>query len=431
MAVSKVFSLIDKEARRQKFGLEMIPSENYVSENVLEALGSILTNKYSEGFPGRRYYGGNEVIDEIENYASELAKKLFGVPVVLVQPYSGSTANFVATMAVCEPGEVVMGLELSHGGHLTHGANLSFSSIFYKSVPYHVRADNWQIDFDELETLVKKHHPKLIWAGTTAYPFKLDYKKFRKIADLVGAFVVADISHIAGLIVGEQHVSPVPEVDLVTTTTHKTLRGPRGAMVMVTPRGLKKDPDLQKKMERAIIPGLQGGPHNHQTAAIAVALEEAGSPNFKKYAEQVVKNAQVLAAELGTKSEVHLVLKSLTDYGYGMGYQAQYVLEIAGITVNKNTIPGEPVSPFYPSGIRLGTPALTTRGMREKEMKKIAGWILEALEEIRDHDTPNEQGQRATYIRNFKAQISKNKNLLRIRKEVEQFAGKFPVPGIK
>jgi glycine hydroxymethyltransferase len=337
----------------------------------------------------------------------------------------------VATMAVCEPGEIVMGLELSHGGHLTHGANLSFSSIFYKSVPYHVRGDNWQIDFDELETLVKKNKPKLIWAGTTAYPFKLDYKKFRKIADLVGASVVADISHIAGLIVGGQHDSPVPEVDLVTTTTHKTLRGPRGAMVMVTPRGLKKDPELQKKLERAIIPGLQGGPHNHQTAAIAVSLEEALLPSFKKYAEQVVKNAKVLARELGTKSEVHLVLKSLTDYGYGMGYQAQYALETAGITVNKNTIPGEPVSPFYPSGIRLGTPALTTRGMKEKEMKKIADWILRALEEIRGHNAPGEQKERAEYIKSYKKQISGNKNLLKIRREIEAFAGKFPVPGIK
>lgn len=427
---SKVFKLIDKEARRQKFGLEMIPSENYVSEEVLKALGSILTNKYSEGFPGRRYYGGNEIIDEIENYTSDLAKKLFKVPVALVQPYSGSPANFVATMAVCQPKDVVMGLDLSHGGHLTHGANLSFSSIFYKSVPYHVDGKTWQIDFDELEILALKHKPKLIWAGTTAYPFKLDYKKFRQIADKVGAYVVADISHIAGLIVGGQHQSPVPYVDIVTTTTHKTLRGPRGAMVMATERGLKKDPDLKAKLERAIIPGLQGGPHNHQTAAIAVSLEEASKPNFKKYAAQVVKNAKVLAEELDTKSEVHLVLKSLTEYGQGMGYQAQYALEVAGITVNKNTIPGEPVSPFYPSGIRLGTPALTTRGMKEPEMKKIAGWILQALEEIKGLDIPKEQKARTAFIKEVKIKLRRNKNLLQIRKEVENFAKKFPVPGI-
>ena len=407
----------------------MIPSENYVSENVLKALGSILTNKYSEGFPGRRYYGGNEVIDEIENLASDLAKKLFGVPVTLVQPYSGSPANFAATMAVCEPGEVVMGLALSSGGHLTHGANLSFSSIFYQAVNYHVGKD-WKIDFEELETLAKKHKPKLIWAGTTAYPYILDYKKFRKIADLVGAYLIADIAHIAGLIVGGVHPSPVAEVDIITTTTHKTLRGPRGAMIMVTERGLKKDPELKAKLERAIIPGLQGGPHNHQTAAIAVSLEEALKPSFKKYIQQVVKNAKVLAENLGTVSEVHLVLMPLTDYGYGMGYQAQYALETAGITVNKNTIPGEPVSPFYPSGIRLGTPALTSRGMREAEMKKIAGLIKQALEEIRGHDTPKNKGERAEYIKKYKLQIIKNKKLQKIRKEVEKFAGKYPVPGI-
>ncbi len=425
----KVFNLIDKEARRQFYGLEMIPSENYVSPNVLTALGSILTNKYSEGFPGRRYYGGNEVIDEVENYASDLAKKLFKVPVALVQSYSGSPANFAATMAVCEPGDTIMGLSLSSGGHLTHGANLSFSSIFYKAVNYTV-GDDWKIDFEELETLAKKHKPKLIWVGTTAYPFKLDYKKFRKIADLCGATLVADIAHIAGLIVGGVHESPVPYVDIITTTTHKTLRGPRGAIIMVTPRGLKKDPEIKAKLERAIIPGLQGGPHNHQTAAIAVALEEAGTPAFKKYATQVAKNAATLARELGTVSETHLVLLPLTDYGYGMGYQGQYALETAGITVNKNTIPGEPVSPFYPSGIRLGTPALTSRGMKEKEMVKIASWIKRALEEIRGNDTPGEKEKRADYIKSYKLKAAKNKNLLKIRKEIESFAKKFPVPGV-
>ncbi len=349
---SKVFPLIAEETHRQKFGLEMIPSENYVSEDVLKALGSILTNKYSEGFPGRRYYGGNEVIDKIENYAIDLAKKLFGVPLAFVQPYSGSPANLEITMAVCEPGDVVMGLSLASGGHLTHGANLSFSSIFYKAVNYNVGKD-WKIDFDELETLAKKHKPKLIWVGTTAYPFKLDYKKFRKIADVVDATLVADISHITGLIIGGVHESPVPYVDIIMTTTHKTLRGPRGAMILVTERGLKKDSEIKSKIEKAIIPGAQGGPHNHQTAAIAVSLEEALKPAFKKYAVQVAKNAKVLARELGTVSETHLILLSLTKYGYGMGYQAQFALEEAGITVNKNTIPGEPASPFYPSGIRL------------------------------------------------------------------------------
>lgn len=427
---SKVFNLISKEAYRQKYGLEMIPSENYVSENVLKALGSILTNKYSEGFPGRRYYGGNEVIDEIENYAIDLAKKLFDVPAAFVQSYSGSPANMAATMAVCEPGDVVMGLGLSSGGHLTHGAKLNFSSIFYKAVNYSVDGKDWKIDFDELETLAKKHKPKLIWVGTTAYPFKLDYKKFRKITDMVGATLIADIAHIAGLIVGGEHMSPAPYVDIITTTTHKTLRGPRGAMIMVTVRGLKKDPDLKGKIERAIIPGIQGGPHNHQTAAIAVAMEEALKPSFKTYAAQIVKNAKILAKELGTVSEVHLVLLSLTNYGYGLGYQAQYALEAAGITVNKNTIPGEPASPFYPSGIRLGTPALTSRGMKEKDMVKIAGWIKRVLEEIKGYDLPKEQDKRKDFLKEAKHKLHQNKNLKKIRQEVERFAGKFPVPGV-
>ena len=269
---SKVFSLIKEEAYRQKYGLEMIPSENYVSEDVLKALGSILTNKYSEGFPGARYYGGNEVIDKIENYTADLAKKLFKVPLAFVQSYSGSPANMAITMAVCSPGDVVMGLSTVSGGHLTHGANLSFSSIFYKAVNYNVRDDNWKIDFDELEKLAKEHKPKLIWAGTTAYPYKLEYKKFRKIADMVGATLVADCSHITGLIVAGAHESPVKYVDIIMTTTHKTLRGPRGAMILVTERGLKKDPEIKSKIQRAIIPGIQGGPHNPQTAAIAVSL---------------------------------------------------------------------------------------------------------------------------------------------------------------
>lgn len=427
---SKVFNLIAEEAHRQKYGLEMIPSENYVSEDVLKALGSILTNKYSEGFPGRRYYGGNEVIDKIENYAVDLAKKLFGVPAAFVQSYSGSPANMAITMAVCNPQDVVMGLALSSGGHLTHGANLNFSSIFYKAVNYSVGED-WKINFEELETLARKHKPKMIWVGTTAYPFKLDYKKFRDIADKVDATLVADISHITGLIIGGAHQSPVPYVDIIMTTTHKTLRGPRGAMIMVTERGLKRDPEIKGKIERAIIPGIQGGPHNHQTAAIAVSLEEALKPSFKKYAIQVAKNAAVLAKELGTVSETHLVLLSLTKWGYGLGYQAQYALEEAGITVNKNTIPGEPASPFYPSGIRLGTPALTTRGMKEADMVKIAEWIKRVLEEIRGLDLPKEQEKRKDFLKEAKAILHKNNNLKQIRKEIEKFAGKFPVPGIK
>lgn len=425
---SQVFRLINLEKKRQAEGLEMVPSENYVSGDVLRALGSILTNKYSEGFPGKRYYGGNEIIDKIEKHARDLAVNLFGVEYACVQPYSGSPANMAATMAVCKPGEVVMGLSLASGGHLTHGAKLSFSSIFYQAVNYTVGQD-WKINFEELEALARKHKPKLIWAGTTAYPYQLDYSKFRKIADLVGAWLVADISHVAGLIIGGIHPSPVNDVDLITTTTHKTLRGPRGAMIMVTKRGLKKDPEITQKIESAIIPGIQGGPHNHQTAAIAVSLEEAMKPGFKKYAQAVVRNARVLAENLGTKSETHLILLGLAEYGYGMGYQAQFALETAGITVNKNTIPAESVSPFYPSGIRLGTPALTSRGMGEKEMVVIAGWIKEALEEIRGHDLPQAQEERKDFIKGYKAKIAKNKKLLKIRKEIAAFTKKYPLPG--
>lgn len=426
---SKIFKLIKDEAVRQKTGLEMIPSENYVSKDVLKALGSILTNKYSEGFSGRRYYGGNDVIDEIEDYAASLANKLFGTKYAFVQPYSGSPANFAATMAICKPGDTVMGLALTAGGHLTHGANLSFSSIFYNAVNYGVGQDG-KIDFEELARLVKKNKPKMIWAGTTAYPYKLDYAKFRKVADLVGSWLVADISHISGLIAGGVHPSPVKHVDLITTTTHKTLRGPRGAMILITERGYKKDQDIKGKIEKAIIPGLQGGPHNHQTAAIAVALEEALRASFSRYADQVVKNAKVLAEELGTKSETHLILLPLLNYGEGMGYQAQVALEYAGITVNKNTIPFDPISPFYPSGIRMGTPALTSRGMKEKEMVKIAGWIKEILEEIRGNDIPKVQEERAPFIRQYKIKMARNKKLKKIKKEIETFAKKYPVPGL-
>lgn len=426
---SKISGLIAEEAHRQKYGLEMIPSENYTSENVLKAMGSILTNKYSEGFPKARYYGGNEVIDKIEIYTKDLANKVFGTAHAIVQPYSGSPANMAITLAMVEPGQTIMGQALAMGGHLTHGASASFTGKLFNSVQYGVGKD-WQIDLKEVRALAKKHKPKLIWVGTTAYMFILDYKGFAEIAREVGAYLVADIAHVAGLIAGGVHPSPVPYVDIVMTTTHKTLRGPRGAMIMVTKKGLQKNPDLPSKLEKAVFPGLQGGPHDHQTAAIAVCLEEALAPSFKNYASQIVKNAKVLATELGTKTYTHLILLSLTDYGYGLGYQAQYALEEAGITVNKNTIPNDSASAFYPSGIRLGTPALTTRGMQEKDMVRIAGWIKRALEEIRGLDLPKQQDKRKDFLREVKAKLRENKNLKKIRQEVEKFAGKFPVPGI-
>lgn len=426
---SKIFDLIQEEAQRQKYGLEMIPSENYVSKNVLKALGSILTNKYSEGFPKSRYYGGNEFIDEIELLAINLAKELFGVEHAIVQPYSGSPANFAVYMALVNPKDNVMGLKLSSGGHLTHGASASATGKLFNITEYSVGTDG-KIDLEEVRKLAKESKPKLIWVGATAYPYIYDFEGLGKIADEVGAYIAADIAHISGLIVGGVHPSPVPFVHIVTTTTHKTLRGPRGAMIMVTKKGLEKDPDLSTKLEKAVFPGLQGGPHNHQTAAIAIALEEAFLPEFKEYAAQIVKNAKVLADNLGGKTENHLMVLDLSSIGYGLGYQAQIALEYAGITVNKNTVPHETVSPYYPSGIRLGPPALTTRGMKEEDMKKVAAWISQVLEQIKGHDIPKEQTERKDFIKEFKKKMRVNSELARIKAEVKSFAQRFPVPGI-
>lgn len=432
---SKIFALIKKEKKRQIEGLEMIPSENYVSENVLKALGSILTNKYSEGFPLRRYYGGNDYIDAIENYAIDLAKKLFKVEGVIVQPYSGSPANLAVCLALVKPGGTLMGLKLTSGGHLTHGADVSATGILFNSFQYGVGKDG-RIDLDEVRGLAKKHKPKLIWVGTTAYPYIFDFEGFAKVADEVGAYLVADISHIAGLIVGGVHPTPVPYAHVLTTTTHKTLRGPRGAMIMVTKKGLEKDPEIVEKLEKAVFPGLQGGPHNHQTAAIAISLEEASTPQFKNYAAQVVKNAKVLAEQLrglgvdviGTEN--HLMLLDLRYLGFAVGYQAQIALELAGITVNKNTIPRERASPFYPSGVRIGTPALTSRDMKEAEMKKIAAWIKRSLEVIKGEDLPKEQTLKREFIKQFKKKMKDNLELRKIRKEIINFTKDYPVPGI-
>lgn len=425
--MSKIFDLISKEHQRQIDGLEMIPSENYVSPNILKALGSVLTNKYSEGFPKSRYYGGNEVIDEIETYATQLAKQVFGVEHAIVQPYSGSPANLATLLALLQPGDTVMGLSLQDGGHLTHGASVSVTGQLFKTVHFHLGQDR-RVDFETSMQTALEHRPKLIWAGITAYPYQIEFAKYRQIADQVGAWLVADISHVSGLIVGGQHPSPTEYVDVITTTTHKTLRGPRGAMIMVTNRGLTRDSDLVAKLEKAVFPGLQGGPHNNQTAAIAIALEEAMTEDFKNYAKQVVLNAKALASELETETENHLLLLDLTKYGFGMGYQAQIALEAAGITVNKNTIPGETASAYYPSGIRLGTPALTTRGMKESDMAKIAAFINRALAEIIGHDLPQDQSLRKDFIRDFRTQIKSNSNIQAIAEEVKNFAKQFPVP---
>lgn len=432
----EVSELITLETKRQKEGLEMIPSENYVSDTVLSAMGSILTNKYSEGYPGKRYYGGNEFIDKIEILCQERAKKLFAVEHANVQPYSGSPANLAVYLATLKPGDTVMGLDLTHGGHLTHGWKVSATGIFYKSIMYHVNQKNGEIDFDELKSLVKQYKPKLIWVGATAYVYQFPFKELEKIAESVDAYLAADIAHVAGLVVGGAHISPVNFVHIVTTTTHKTLRGPRGAMIMVTKKGLKKDPDLADKVDRAVFPGLQGGPHDHTTAAIAIALKEASRPDFKKYAVQIVKNAKKLSEELikldfklvGNGTENHMILMDLIPlFGPGGGYFAQYTLDLVGITLNKNTIPGEPVSPFYPSGVRLGTPALTTRGFKEKDMKQIARWIYRALSEVKKYSLPKEKEKRKDYMIFFRKGIKGNKKLLKIRNEIRNFAVKFPI----
>ncbi len=405
----QIAKLIDLETERQKTSLEMIPSENHSSGAVREALGSILTDKYAEGYPGKRYYAGLKYYDILEDLCRDRAKKLFKVPHANVQPYSGSPANAAVYMAVCEPGDTIMGMSLPMGGHLTHGWKVNFSAKFFNSVQYGVDEKTHLINYDEIEKLAKENKPKLIFVGATAYPRIFDWKRLGDIADSVNAYLVADIAHIAGLVAGGAHPSPVPYVHIISTTTHKTLRGPRGGMIMVTQKGLDKDPDLAKKVDKAIFPGFQGGPHMHQIAAIAVCLKEASTPAFKKYAKQIVKNAKALAEELkkydftlvsgGTDN--HLILVDLRNKNIA-GPEAQNLLETAGITINKNTIPYDPAPPFKPSGIRMGTPAITTRGMKEKDMKKIAGWINKV--------------------------ISNPKSIKKVRAEIAKFCKKFPLP---
>lgn len=433
--MDSVFSLIAREEKRQQDTLMLIPSENYASLAVRQAVGSVLCNKYSEGYPHKRYYEGNEVIDEVELLAIQRAKKLFGVGHVNVQPYSGSPANAAILFATCNPGDTVMGLSLASGGHLTHGhPNITFSGKYFKSVQFGLDAAA-KIDWDELEQLAKKEKPKVIILGTTAYPFFLDWEKARSIADFVGAYLVADISHIVGLVIAGVHPSPIASAHLVMTTTHKTMRGPRGAMILVTDEGLKKDPELPHKIDAAVFPGLQGGPHNHTTAGIAVALAEAASPEFATYGQQVVKNASVLARSLikrgiklvGDGTQNHLMLLDFSAGGLGRGVLVALALSAAGLITNKNTIPGDS-SPFYPSGVRLGTPAVTTRGMRETEMEAVAAWISKIVEHIADEKMPQEKQARSIYLKTFTAKINSDPYLLEIRSEVRELASRFPTP---
>jgi len=431
-----VYQVLSAERRRQREGVELIPSENYVSEAVLDAMGSIFTNKYSEGYPGRRYYGGNENVDDVERLAQDRAKRLFGVPHANVQPYSGSPANLAVYVATCQSGDTIMGQNLPDGGHLTHGWKVSVTGTYYRSIPYHVKPDGY-IDIDEVGRLAREHKPKLIWCGATAYVRELPFEKIAAVADAVGAYFAADIAHVAGLVLAGVHPSPVPYAHIVTTTTHKTLRGPRGAMILVTEKGLQRDPDLADKIDRAIFPGLQGGPHDHTTAGIAVALGEAMQPGFKDYGRQIVVNAKTLANGLieqgftlvtgGTDN--HMMLIDLTPGGPGRGVFLQEALDRVGITVNKNTIPGEPSSAFYPSGIRLGTPAATTRGMRQSEMQRIATWIAMVADAIKDYRLPTDQQSRSAALRDFRRAIQENRHLEALRADVREFCLKFPVAG--
>src|SRR3989344_3898902 len=416
----QIARLIKAEKIRQENTLQMIPSENYTSRAVLEALGTVLSNKYSEGYPKKRYYQGNKIIDKVELLAIERAKKLFKVPHVNVQPYSGSPANTAVYFALLEPlRDKIMGLSLAFGGHLTHGAPVSISGKYFKAIPYEV-GRNGRLDYDAIEKLAMRQKPKIIVCGFTAYPRIIDFERFGQIADKVGAYLLADISHIAGLVAAGVHKSPVPHAHIVMTTTHKTLRGPRGAIIMVTQKGLKKNPDVADKIDKAVFPGLQGGPHDNQTAAIAVALGEASTPEFKKYAAQIVKNSKALASSLtgfdfnlsAGGSDNHLILIDLRSKGVN-GAIAAIALEVAGIVVNKNGVPFDTMPPFYPSGIRLGTPSITTRGMKETEMAKIAGWINQVIDEVKNEKLPREREKRAAFVKDFRYRIGQNKRLLK------------------
>jgi glycine hydroxymethyltransferase len=375
----EIADLIQAEARRQHDKIRLIPSENYVSAAVLEATGSVLTNKYSEGYPGRRYYEGQQVIDPLELLATERAERLFGVDHANVQPYSGSPANLAVYLAFLQPGDTVMGMSLPMGGHLTHGWPVSVTGKWFHSVQYGVRADTGQADMDEVRDLALKEHPKVIFCGGTAIPRIIDFPAFAQIAREADAILVADIAHIAGLIAGGAHPSPVGHADVITTTTHKTLRGPRGAMIMSTA-------ERAAAVDKAVFPGLQGGPHNHTTAGIAVALREAAQPSFRSYARQIVANAKALADALAARgytlvsggTDNHLILMDLTAQGIG-GKPAAKALDRAGIEVNYNTVPFDTRKPFDPSGIRIGTPAITTRGLTEEHMAQIAGWMDETI----------------------------------------------------
>jgi glycine hydroxymethyltransferase len=400
----EISNTIDNEVRRQHEGLELIASENFVSEAVLEAAGSVFTNKYAEGYPGKRYYGGCEFTDVVENLARERVKKLFGAEHANVQPHSGSQANQAAYAAVLQPGDTILGLNLAHGGHLTHGHHLNFSGKTYKIVPYGVTRETETIDYDELEKIATAEHPKLIIGGGSAYPRIIDFARMRQIADKVGALYLVDMAHFAGLVAGGAHPSPVPHAHIVTSTTHKTLRGPRSGMIL-------SKQEFAAAIDKTVFPGMQGGPLVHIIAAKAVCFLEASQPSFRDYARQIVANAKVMAETLAADgyrivsggTDTHLMLVDVFAKGM-LGSEAEKALGEAGITVNKNAIPFDTNPPMKPSGVRIGTPAVTTRGMKEAEMRQISHWIAEAL----DHRTDDAV-------------------LAKIRKQVLGLAEEFPL----
>ncbi len=404
---SEIFDLIQKEEQRQDESIRLIASENYTSKAVMEATGSVLTNKYSEGYPGRRYYEGQQFIDPIETIAIERAKSLFGADHANVQPYSGSPANQAVYVGLAEPEDTIMGLSLPFGGHLTHGWKVNFSGKYYNAIQYELDPETHRIDMDYIRDLAKKHQPRLIFTGGTAYPRIWDFEAFGEIAKEVGALLIADIAHIAGLVAGGAHPSPLPVADVVTTTTHKTLRGPRGGMILCKE-------EYATKINRAIFPYLQGGPHNHTTAAIAVALKEAATDEFKTYAHQVVKNAKALAQALADKgfrlisggTDNHLILIDVTPFDI-TGAPAAHALNDAGIECNYNAIPFDPRKPMDPSGLRIGASSITSRGMKEEHMESVATWMDRAIRASENAD-----------------------ELEKIRLEVKEFCQAFPAPGV-
>jgi glycine hydroxymethyltransferase len=400
----EIYAAIQNEERRQATGLELIASENFTYRSVLEATGSVFTNKYAEGYPGRRYYGGCEFVDVVESLAIERAKKLFGAEHVNVQPHSGSQANMAVYLTILKPGDTILGMNLAHGGHLTHGHPLNFSGKYYRIVPYGVRKDTEVIDYDEMEKLAREHKPKLIVAGASAYPRIIDFERISKIAKENRAMMMVDIAHIAGLVAAGEHPSPVPHAEFVTSTTHKTLRGPRSGMVMCRE-------SFAKDLNRSVFPEMQGGPLVHVIAAKAVCFQEAAGEEFRTYIRQVVRNARAMAARIASRkfrivsggTDTHLMLVDVFSKGIN-GKQAEQALEKAGITVNKNVIPFDQNPPLTPSGIRIGTSALTTRGMKEAEMEAIGDWIADVLDALNDESVQQ-----------------------RVRRDVEALCGRFPL----